>query len=139
MLALDWGERRIGAAISDETRVLATPLATLAAKDPPALRALLDRLIAAWTPVEILVGQPRRLDGSPGTHDARVRAFAAELEARFAVPVHLVDEALTTEEAHARLAEGGASRRKRQAIVDRAAAAVLLQGWLETRRGGGAR
>ncbi len=139
VLALDWGERRLGAAVSDETRTLATPLATLSARDPEALRGALDRLIQAWKPAEIVVGWPRRLDGSPGTHAGRVEAFATDLRTRLGLPVHLADEALTTEEAYTRLAEAGAGRRKRLAMADRAAAAVLLQDWLDARRAGAGR
>jgi putative Holliday junction resolvase len=138
VIAIDYGTKRTGVAVSDEGGSLARPLATLAETNAPRLAASLARLVAEHRPSEVLIGNPRRLDGTPGTHAAAVEALAATLRALPAIagiPVILWDEALTTVEAHARLLEGGAGRRKRREAIDRAAAAVLLQDYLDHRRG----
>jgi len=135
VMAIDFGTKRTGVAVSDEGGMLARPLTTLPMGDGEPLRARIATLAAEHRPAEILVGNPRRLDGSPGTHAAAVAALADALRERLHLPVTLWDEALTTIEAHARLLEGGAGRRKRRESIDRAAAAVLLQDYLDTRAG----
>ena len=133
IMAIDYGTKRTGVAVSDESGMLARPLTTIAAEAPECLLAALAAIIAEHRPSALVVGNPRRLDGTPGTHAAAVEALAEALRARVALPVTLWDEALTTVEAHARLLEGGARRRKRRTDIDQAAAAVLLQDFLDHR------
>ena len=135
-LALDFGTKRIGVAVSDETAMLARPLAVLSALPRARLLAELGRLVAAHGVCGIVLGRPQRSRGEPGTLAADVAVFARELGDACGVPVVLRDESLTTEAAHEKLLEAGAGRRKRRASIDSAAAAVLLQAFLDDRRRG---
>jgi len=135
---LDVGERRIGVAVSDATATLARPVGvvTTAGLDRDAVtrvEAELVRLSAGDEPVELLVvGLPRRLDGSRGPLTSRIEAFAARLAPRVAVPIVFQDERLSSHEAEARLALRVRDWRARKARLDAAAAAVILQDYLDT-------
>lgn len=133
VLGLDPGTRRIGVAVSDPDRKLALPLAVIERSGD-----WLDRLMALveeWRPAEVVVGLPRRLDGTEGPAARDARDFAAGLSARLRVPIHLVDERMTTVAADRALAGAGASSRRRRKIVDRSAAAILLQSYLDAGAG----
>ena len=135
ILALDWGEVRIGLAASDEGQVLASPLETLtrrAGKRFPMPRFL--ELVAASAPVGIIVGLPLALDGSEGANAKAARELAELVGRRTALPVELVDERYTTVTALDAIREVGGSTRGRKGDVDALAASVLLQGYLDMRR-----
>jgi putative Holliday junction resolvase len=135
--ALDIGERRIGVAISDATRTLARPVGVLQTSglDGDALeRAASEvaRLAAEEDGLATLViGLPRHLDGSPSDMTPRVEEFAARLRARTDLPVVLQDERLTSREAESRLALREKNWRVRKQRLDAAAAAVILQEYLD--------
>ncbi len=137
VLAIDFGERRIGLALSDPTGTLARPWRVLAVKGT--LEDAIDRLgreIDARLGDEegldqIVIGLPLRLDGSPSAQTRRVRTVARALAGRVAVPVALQDERLTSREADSRLALRERDWRKRKARLDTAAAAVILQDYLD--------
>jgi putative holliday junction resolvase len=135
--ALDIGERRIGVAISDVTRTLARPVGVLQTSglDGDALdRAAseLARLAAEEDGLATLViGLPRHLDGSPSNMTPRVEAFAARLRSRTDLPVVLQDERLTSREAESRLALREKDWRARKQRLDAAAAAIILQEYLD--------
>ena len=139
MLGIDYGARRIGLALSDATATLASPWRLL--QRPPSeaetLRLMLkeiDGLVKADDGLEaVVVGWPRRLDGSPTHQTAIVETFARSLETKIAVPVVLQDERLTSHEAEARLATRESDWRKRKAKLDAAAAAIILQDYLDGR------
>ena len=137
MVGLDVGERRIGVAISDATRTLARPLTVLqiARLDAAAVghaAAEIGRLAAEDDGVSaIVVGLPRRLDGSPSGLTAGVQSFALQLGARTGLPVTLQDERLTSVEAESRLAEHDKDWRSRKKRLDAAAAAIILQDHLD--------
>lgn len=131
ILALDYGTKRIGVAVSDEGGRLARPVRVLPARGRFPDLAPLDPLVRELAPGEIVVGLPVRSDGSPGTLAAEVTRFAERVARRFGVPVVLRDEQLTTVEAAERLRASGARPRKREALIDAAAAAVLLQAYLD--------
>ena len=134
---LDVGERRIGIAISDVSRTLARPVSVLRTSglDGDAVdRAVveLQRLAAEEDGLtSLVVGLPRRLDGSPNDMTPRVEAFAATLGARTALPVVLQDERLTSREAESRLALREKDWRARKKHLDAAAAAIILQDYLD--------
>jgi putative holliday junction resolvase len=135
-LGVDVGSVRIGVARSDPGGVLASPLGTVrrAAGDLDALAAL----VADNDAIEIVVGLAVGLRGSEGKAAAEGRAFAAALAVRVApVPVRLVDERFTTVLAHSALRQGGHDSRARRESVDKAAAALLLQGALDAERSSG--
>lgn len=134
---LDVGERRIGVAVSDVTGTLARPIGVLQTSglDGDAVdraAAELARLAAEEDGLmSLVVGLPRRLDGSPNDMTPRVQAFAAALGARLAVPVALQDERLTSREAESRLALREKDWRARKKQIDAAAAAIILQDYLD--------
>jgi putative Holliday junction resolvase len=133
---VDVGTVRIGVARSDPDGLLASPLATVARG-----RGDLDNLAglaAGQDAVEVIVGLPTGLSGREGASAADARTFAAALAERLAPrPVRLVDERFTTVLAHDALRRGGRGARQRRAVVDKAAAALLLQGALDTERSTG--
>jgi len=141
IVGLDVGERRIGVAVSDATLTLARPVAVLRpasfdADAAPLAAAEIARLAADEDGVSsIVVGLPRRLDGSPSGMTVRVEAFAAELGRLTRLPVILQDERLTSREADSRLAVTDKDWRTRKARLDAAAAAVILQDYLDVRPG----
>jgi putative Holliday junction resolvase len=135
-LGLDPGEARIGVARSDPTGFLATPVATV--RRGKGDLAHLARLARDEEAVEIVVGLPRSLSGGEGPAAVKARAFAARLARRVApVPVRLCDERLTTVSAEAMLRDRGRTGQSRRAVVDQAAAVLILQHALDTERSTG--
>ncbi|MBI4266702.1 MAG: Holliday junction resolvase RuvX [Acidobacteria bacterium] len=141
MVGLDVGERRIGVAVSDATGTLARPVGVLRpqALDTdavPLAAAEIARLGREEDGVRsIVVGLPRHLDGTPSEMTARVEAFAQQLGRQTSLPIVLQDERLTSREAESRLAEREKDWRARKARLDAAAAALILQDYLDTRPG----
>ncbi len=134
LLGVDWGERRIGLALSDPSQTLAQPLATVTrrrGKRPP-LTELLAHLTRHGA-VGVVVGLPLDAEGREGEPAAQARALATALGRRAAVPVELWDERFTTARALRTVRALGGSTRGRKADVDRLAAAILLQGYLDAR------
>jgi putative holliday junction resolvase len=139
VVGLDIGEKRIGVAISDLTGTLARPLSVLrpAGLDVDALE-IVGREIARLAEEEdgvgaVVVGLPRRLDGTPTDMTTRVEKFAQQLHAKTSLPVMLQDERLSSREAESRLALRDKDWRSRKARLDAAAAAVILQDYLDGR------
>jgi len=134
---LDVGERRIGVAVSDVTGTLARPLGVLQTSglEGDAVDRAVTELARLGAEEDglasLVVGLPRRLDGSPNDMTSRVQAFAAALRARIAVPVILQDERLTSREAESRLALREKNWRERKKQIDAAAAAIILQDYLD--------
>jgi putative pre-16S rRNA nuclease len=138
-LGIDVGERRVGLAISDITQTLASPFATLTVDGTDdAVRQVASKIdLLSGEDDElatIIVGLPTKLDGSPTTQTARVEAFIATLAARTSLPIVRVDERLTSREAESRLAAGERDWRRRKSKLDAAAAAVILQDYLDRQR-----
>ena len=135
VLGIDVGRRRIGLAISDRSRTLARPLTTLHVQTATAVDVVgreIDRLAAEEDGLaEIIVGLPVRLDGSPNDETPRVAAFVDALRLRTSLPVRTGDERLTSHEAESRLALHERDWRKRKARLDAAAAAIILQDYLD--------
>ncbi len=132
-LGIDPGEARIGVASSDPSGILATPVETVPRGEGDLAR--LARLVEELGAVRVYVGLPRSLSGGEGPSAGRVRVFAHELAALLdPVPVRLCDERLSTVTAESQLRSQGRKGRKRRAVVDQAAAVVILQGALERER-----
>jgi putative Holliday junction resolvase len=135
-LGLDPGDARIGVARSDPSGFLATPVETVR-RGRGDLRRI-EQILAEEGAVEVIVGLPRSLSGGEGPSAAKVRDFAGQLARRVApVPVRLCDERLTTVSAEAMLRDRGQKGRKRRAVVDQAAAVLILQHALDTERASG--
>ena len=134
MLGLDLGEKRIGVALSDPLGLTAQRLTLLesrgTAKDLDAVR----RLAAQHGVEAVVVGLPLTLQGGQGPRAKRVIAFCEALRRHMTIPVHLVDERLTTVQGERALLETGTSRRKRKQVIDQVAAQLILQHYLETIR-----
>jgi putative Holliday junction resolvase len=136
VLAIDVGDRRVGLAVSDRTRTLARPLATIvvtsAADAVERVAREVSRLAAQDDGLStIVVGLPVRLDASTTAQTSAVRAFIDALKARTDLPIVTVDERLTSREAESRLAVTERDWRARKAKLDAAAAAVILQEYLD--------
>ena len=139
VMALDVGKVRIGVALTDPLGYTAQPLLTVWRKSPGEdIRSVL-RLIRKHGVAVVVVGHPLHLSGDPIPYGKRVRAFAAELEARCGLPVHLFDERLTTVEAHAQLDAAGYGTRGRNRVIDQVAAVVILRDWMQEREHAAAR
>jgi putative Holliday junction resolvase len=140
-LGIDPGDARIGVARSDPSGFLATPVETVrrGKGDLARIAAILAAESAESTVVEVVVGLPRSLSGGEGPAAAKVRQFATALARRVApLPVRLVDERMTTVSAEAMLRDRGRKGGKRRAVVDQAAAVLILQHALDTERATGA-
>jgi len=139
VLGIDYGARRIGLALSDATATLASPWRLL--QRPPSDAATIRMIVAEVTALiqdedgleAVVVGWPRRLDGSANKQTPIVETFARALESKVNVPVVLQDERLSSVEAESRLAVDEKDWRKRKAKLDAAAAAIILQDYLDAR------
>ena len=131
-MALDVGDRRIGIALSDESRLIATPHSVYTrvgyTPDVKYLHNLYQQVGADL----VLCGLPRNMDGSEGFQAGKVKAFAQKLT-EAGLPVAFQDERLSTVSAHQALIEGGMRREDRKGTVDKVAAAVILQAYLDTK------
>jgi putative Holliday junction resolvase len=136
ILALDVGSRRIGVAVTDPLGITAQGLETIQRRNKRTDYAQLEHLLHEYNIAEIVVGYPLRMSGSTGTQSEKMEAFAAELRKRFGIPVHLWDERLTSAEANRLLRETEMSIRRRAEVVDRMAAVLILQNFLEGRAAG---
>lgn len=134
LLAFDFGAKRIGVAIGEDLLGQARPLTRIDAADRETRFAQIAELVAAWRPRALALGLPRNADGTDSEMTARCRRFARQLEARFELPVHLVDERYSSLEADARLASAGLDWRSRKARIDAEAAAVILQDYFDGER-----
>ena len=142
VLGIDYGARRVGLAVSDATGLLARPLKTLDRQALGSDAALVDAVLVAIAEVSgddeplgaIVVGLPRRLDGSPNDQTPKVEAFVACLAGRTWLPVVLQDERLTSVEAESRLAAKEKDWRRRKQLLDAVSAAVILQDYLDAHR-----
>lgn len=133
ILALDVGTRRIGLAVSDPLGIIAQGLETLQRKNKRTDLERLERIIRHYDVRELVVGLPLRMSGAEGIQSEKMTAFADELRRRFGLPVHLWDERLTSAEANRVLREAELSIQKRAQAVDRMAAVLILQNFLESR------
>lgn len=131
MLALDLGQVRIGVALSDPLRVTGQALTTLLHRDLKSDLEAIRRLVQEHQVTEVVVGHPILLRGARGRAALAAERFVARLRDHLAVPVHLWDERWTTRAAERALGEMRLSRRRRGAAVDRVAAALILQAYLD--------
>jgi putative holliday junction resolvase len=133
LLALDYGTKRVGVAVTDPSQLIASPLTTVAAGE---LLTWLRQYVAAEPVAALVVGLPRHLDGGPTDTTPHVVGLVRTLRKAFPdLPVHTVDERFTTTMAHQTMRAGGLGRKARQdkATVDKISAAIILQSFMESR------
>ena len=132
-LGIDYGGRRIGLAVSDGLRMTAQPLDTLDRRklDKPAVIAEILRIIGEQEIGEIVVGLPLLLSGQEGDAASKIRRFVQDLEAAVEIPVILEDERLSSAMAAQYMKQADMNSRKRRNVIDKMAAVVILQGYLD--------
>ena len=133
ILGLDVGSRTIGLAVSDPLGITAQGLETIRRKNKRTDLARLEAVIRQYEVSEIVVGYPLRLSGAEGIQSEKMQHFAEDLRKKFVLPVHLWDERLTSSQANRLLREFDLSIKKRAGAVDRMAAVLILQSWMDTR------
>jgi putative Holliday junction resolvase len=131
ILGLDYGSRRIGVALCDELGMTAQGIATIARKNREADLGAIANLVRRHGVERIVVGYPLRLNGSEGIQCEKINRFIRRLETLFSLPIIRWDETLSTKEAEELLRERGMRREKRKEVVDRVAASLILQGYLD--------
>jgi putative Holliday junction resolvase len=136
ILGLDVGERRIGVAVADEGVRVALPVTVVERREPPADLDAIARLVGEHGAEAVVIGLPISLNGSLGPQAQAVKAFGQELSARLALPIEYWDERLSSVEAERRLADAGRRGPKAKARRDAAAAAIVLQSYLDSRTQG---
>ena len=132
ILGLDYGEKRIGVAICDELGLTAQGLPTLIRKTKKHDWEILGSLVSNYEVEKIVIGYPVRLDGSEGIQCEKVNRFNALLEENFSLPVVKWQETLSTKEAEEILINSGVRWEKRKKMVDKLAACIILQGYLDS-------
>jgi len=133
ILGLDVGSKTIGLAVSDPLGITAQGLETLRRQNKRLDFEQLERVMREYQVTEIVVGLPLRMSGAEGIQAEKMQGFAEQLRQRFQVPVHLWDERLTSSQANRLLREMELSIQKRAGAVDRMAAVLILQNWMEAR------
>ena len=132
ILALDHGTKRIGIAVSDELKMIATPMEFVAAEPFLDFVTRLKEIIREKEVELILIGMPRNMDGSYGPAALKVQEFIAVLKDMVAIRIKTWDERLTSAQAQRFLIEGGVRRQERKQKVDKMAASILLQSYLDS-------
>jgi len=135
IMGLDLGDRRIGVAVSDELGWTAQGVGVVERHRDGRELEEIERLVREREVSEIVVGLPRNMDGSVGPRGEICIAFADMLRGKLQLPVHLWDERLTTAAAERTLLEADVSRRKRRQVVDKLAATLILQHYLDSKAG----
>ena len=132
ILALDHGTVRIGVAVSDELKMIATPLEFIPVEPFAPFLVRLKEILRDKEVEQILVGMPRNMNGSYGPAAQKVQEFVAVLKESIVVPIKLWDERLTSAQANRYLIDANVSREKRKEKVDKTSAAILLQSYLDS-------
>ena len=132
ILALDVGTKTIGVAVSDELRISSNGVKTIQRKSIKSDMNELKEIIEEYIPAEIVVGLPYREDGSLGKRGQDIEEFSKKIENRFKLPVVYYDESYSTVFAEKALIEADLSRKKRKKIIDKMAAVVILQDYLDS-------
>jgi len=133
-MGLDYGSRRIGVAMSDELQITAQTVGTVIRKGLHRDIDEIAAIVSEYTAEKIVIGYPVRLDGTEGPECDRVSRFADLLESHLGIPVVKWDESFTTQEALSILLEADVSRKKRKQLVDKLAASLILQGYLDSQK-----
>lgn len=130
VLGIDHGEARIGLAITDPVGIMAHPLETIQVKTTDPIERIIA-LVSTRQVKQLVLGLPLRMDGSEGTAAEKIRAFGRELAEKIGLPLHYMDESLTTVAAAEKLHQAGKNAKKQKSIIDQAAAVEILTNWLD--------
>lgn len=133
ILGLDYGDRRIGVSISDDLGFTAQGLEVIERRKEGMDMRRIAELVQQYNVEEIVVGLPKNMNGTIGPRGELCQAFAEELKTNLQLPVHLWDERLTTVSAQRTLIEADVSRKKRKGVVDKLAAALILQNYMDSK------
>lgn len=129
VLGIDHGEARIGLAITDPVGIMAHPLETIHVKTTEPIERI-QTLVRERQVKQIVLGLPIRMDGTEGTAAEKIRRFGDELSENIDLPLHYIDESLTTVAAAEKLHQAGKNAKKQKSIIDQAAAVEILSAWL---------
>lgn len=132
VFGFDFGTKRIGISVGETLIAQAHPLTVIHGEGNDERFAAIQKLINEWRPVGLVVGLPRHMDGTEHEMTARSQRFANQLRGRFALPVEMVDERLTSADAEARLRETGKTAKSAKKHLDAVAAQLILQTWFDT-------
>ena len=135
VLAIDYGERRLGIALSDPSGRVAQPLTVVERSTDRQAVDSIASLLNDYEVTQIIVGDPRSLSGRAGTQAAKVKKFAAALREACDIPIEMYDERLSSKEARSQLAAAGVSGRRVKGLVDKVAASLFLQSYLDREAG----
>jgi putative Holliday junction resolvase len=133
-LGIDFGDRKIGLAVSDLLGITAQPLTSYRRKNKKEDAAFFKRLVSEFEIKEIIVGLPLRMDGSSGTRADKTREFGIWLEQTLNLPVHFWDERLTTKQANKILSQQKVAPKDKKDIEDQISAVIILSTYLESKR-----
>lgn len=134
VLGFDYGKARIGVAVGNTLTGLATPQSVVAARDGVPNWDAITRSIQEWKPARLVVGMPRKLDGSDSAMQETIERFIRQLEGRYHLPVDVVSEQLSSREAEQRLKfarQAGRKTKVRKEEIDQLAAAIILESWMQ--------
>jgi putative Holliday junction resolvase len=134
ILGIDYGQKRIGIAISDEMAIVATPVGNVEENGINAVVAAIAKIVTEREVGKIVVGLPRNRDGSLGAKAQETLAFVEKLKTRVTVPIQTWDERLTTKQAERAMIEADVSRKQRRASIDKMAAQLILQSFLDSQQ-----
>ena len=132
-MGLDVGSKTIGMAVSDLLGITAQGLTTMRRQNKRLDFGQLEKVIREYNVTEIVVGYPLRMSGAEGIQSDKMKLFAEELHKKFKLPVHLCDERLTSAQANRVLRDSEMSIKRRGEVVDRLAAVLILQSWMDMR------
>lgn len=131
LMGIDYGDRQIGIAVSDELFLTAQGITTLRNSGDERVLNDIRKLAEEYNVTEVIVGLPKNMNGSIGPRGQLAESFAASLREALSLPVNLWDERLTTMSAQRTLLEADVSRKKRKAVIDKMAAALILQNYMD--------
>ena len=131
VLALDFGEKRIGVAVSDPLGIIAQGVTVITRKDPETDLKEIEKIVGEYKAESVVVGMPINMDGTKGKSAEKVNEFVETLKGRLSIPVHTYDERLSTKESEKFLISADVSRKKRKSVIDKMAAQLILESYLE--------
>ncbi|OGX33661.1 MAG: Holliday junction DNA helicase RuvA [Omnitrophica WOR_2 bacterium RIFCSPLOWO2_02_FULL_50_19] len=131
VLALDTGEKRIGVAVSDPLGIIAQGVTVITRKDPETDLNEIKRIVEEYKADSVVIGMPVNMDGTKGKSAEKVNEFVEILKGRLSIPVYTYDERLSTKESEKFLISADVSRKKRKQVIDKMAAQLILESYLE--------